>query len=443
MNFKELNTKQAVKDYINNNWWFSTMKLNLFNEENNKLDISEKIKNNIPEWAVYFEWIASNWDLNRNWYIIRENAWKSAITWYMENPIVLLQHNPEKPIWKTLEANISEKWLEVKWYIFQTDEIKNWLITSLSTWHITKSIEFENNKTKEIITEKSFRKLLEKCETWTEYETIIDTWILAVTKLEWVEYSFVTIPSNRKSRITTKNALQNYIEPMKNELLNIKSEKDFIEKNEVEEKVEEIEEENSEKVSDEEIKEEETEEETEEEVKEEIEKNIEEEIEEENIEEEIDTENEEDTVVDITSFTLEELQAELDARNKNEEEIEKENLNSENEDKDKVENETVETLEKSDESSDVSENEIEKAKEELNTNLVEKNWYDTNTVLEKLSWILLAQSEKIEKLENLVANLPNDKSAILTSQFWQLVNTEKKKSSWWAMAELMKNAYRR
>ena len=361
----------------------------------------------------------------------------------MENPIVLLQHNPEKPIWKTLEANISEKWLEVKWYIFQTDEIKNWLITSLSTWHITKSIEFENNKTKEIITEKSFRKLLEKCETWTEYETIIDTWILAVTKLEWVEYSFVTIPSNRKSRITTKNALQNYIEPMKNELLNIKSEKDFIEKNEVEEKVEEIEEENSEKVSDEEIKEEETEEETEEEVKEEIEKNIEEEIEEENIEEEIDTENEEDTVVDITSFTLEELQAELDARNKNEEEIEKENLNSENEDKDKVENETVETLEKSDESSDVSENEIEKAKEELNTNLVEKNWYDTNTVLEKLSWILLAQSEKIEKLENLVANLPNDKSAILTSQFWQLVNTEKKKSSWWAMAELMKNAYRR
>ena len=44
MNFKELNTKQAVKDYINNNWWFSTMKLNLFNEENNKLDISEKLK---------------------------------------------------------------------------------------------------------------------------------------------------------------------------------------------------------------------------------------------------------------------------------------------------------------------------------------------------------------------------------------------------------------
>ena len=54
-------------------------KLNAF-EKNAPIEFEDKI----PEGAMYFEGIASNGDLNRNGYMIRPDAWRSAIDSFLE-----------------------------------------------------------------------------------------------------------------------------------------------------------------------------------------------------------------------------------------------------------------------------------------------------------------------------------------------------------------------
>lgn len=199
-------TKKELKKLINDNGFFTQMTVQA------DVNSPDMYRNRIPEGATYFEGIASNGELNRNGYIIRESAWRSAIQTYFLNPVILLQHDVEQPIGMALDAKITENGLWVAGYIFDDltgGKFGRGLLKALSTGHYTKEVEFENTKTGTVLSEEDFTKLDIR-------EQMSDDYVMAVTKLDWVEFSLVTIGSNKKSQITLKNA--------KMERLNIKEE---------------------------------------------------------------------------------------------------------------------------------------------------------------------------------------------------------------------------
>lgn len=100
----------------------------------------------LEDWAVEISWYASTKDKDRWWDVVEPKAFASALERYMTNPIVLLQHKTDKPIWIVEEADIDENWLFIKAKISQNtdwviDLIKNGVLRAFSIWYSIKDYE--------------------------------------------------------------------------------------------------------------------------------------------------------------------------------------------------------------------------------------------------------------------------------------------------------------
>lgn len=202
-------SKKELKAYVNEHGFFSNALI-----DKTDTNAPAGLKEQIPEGAIYFKAIASNGDLNRNGYIIREKAFKAAIEQYMTNPVILLQHDMNQPVGRVLRAHGGQEGIQIEGYIF--DEYTNGrfsknLFNAVSTGHLTEALEFENEATHEVITEEEFRAL-----PWEEKEN--GNWVMAVTSLDWLENSIVSIGANRKSLVKNKDLVKNYVESLKNEV---------------------------------------------------------------------------------------------------------------------------------------------------------------------------------------------------------------------------------
>lgn len=162
----------------------------------------------VPEGATYFEGVVSNGELNRNGYIIRPQALIDSLAVFMLNPIILLQHNTDEPVGRALGATVRgsgpTQEVFVQGYVFDDlteGRFSRGLFKALSTGHLTLDVEFENTETGEILSKEEFEKF-----NWEERTN--GKWQMAVTKLEWVEFSLVAIGSNRKSLVTRTNAIK-------------------------------------------------------------------------------------------------------------------------------------------------------------------------------------------------------------------------------------------
>ena len=184
---------------------FSNIETNLISKRD---DLEESLKNKVPEWAIYFEWIVSNWDKNRNWYIIDEEAWfmdkGKYVKMFLKSWSVLWAHDSDKPIGRPLTFEKTDKGIRVSWYVFD-DAYTNWsigrkIVLWLSTWHFTHDSIFRNNKTWEEIPRREFiKKLWSDEDIMKQYRAWEWDWV--VTKAEIVEFSFVSVPSNRVSTV--------------------------------------------------------------------------------------------------------------------------------------------------------------------------------------------------------------------------------------------------
>ena len=129
--------------------------------------------------AYEIEWYASTKDKDRMNDIVEPSAFEDTIKQYMTNPIVLLQHDMDKPIWTVIEASIDEKWLFIKARITEdTDwvfsKLKNWVLRTFSIWYRVKDFETEENTDAE----------------WNYVFTNI------IKALELFEISLVSVPAN-------------------------------------------------------------------------------------------------------------------------------------------------------------------------------------------------------------------------------------------------------
>ena len=175
-------------------------------------NVPEAYTSQVPEGAMYFEGIVSTGEVNRNGYIIRPQALVDAMPDFMKNPVILLQHDTDQPIGQALDARMvdgGQVW--VCGFIFDDlteNRFSKNLFKALSTGHITLSVEFENQESKEVITEEEYIVRRDKGEIgWNDQK-----WVLAVTKLEWVEFSLVAIGSNRDSMVGKNDAIGAYLE---------------------------------------------------------------------------------------------------------------------------------------------------------------------------------------------------------------------------------------
>ena len=147
----------------------------------------------VKEWSIKIKWFASTPDIDRYNDIVDPKAFKDALTWYMENPVILLQHNSDKPIWKALEAKTWKNGLSVT--VELTNDVDNvfkniqdGILKGFSIWFIPKKWEYKELDWKEI---------------------------RIITALDLIEISVVSTPANASSLFTLQKSLTNFFEEIK------------------------------------------------------------------------------------------------------------------------------------------------------------------------------------------------------------------------------------
>lgn len=147
----------------------------------------------LKEWSIKIKWFASTPDIDRYNDIVAPKAFKKAIEWYMNNPVILLQHNSDKPIWKTIDYKISWKGLNIT--VELTNDIDNvfkniqdWILKGFSIWFIPKKWEYKMNWDKEV---------------------------REITEIDLIEVSVVSTPANATSLFTLSKSIKSFFEEIK------------------------------------------------------------------------------------------------------------------------------------------------------------------------------------------------------------------------------------
>lgn len=139
------------------------------------------------EWdKIFIEWFASTPDIDSYDDIVKPEAFMNTMVSYMQKPLILLQHNLDKIIWKTIDYRIEENWLWIRVELFNDldwcfNSIQEWLLWQFSIW---------------------FRAL--KWEIRVEWEKRIRE----ITELKLVEVSVVAFPANPQAVFTLAKSLK-------------------------------------------------------------------------------------------------------------------------------------------------------------------------------------------------------------------------------------------
>lgn len=156
--------------------------MELIKKENHFQMLSKSVKEIDTEtWKwLEIEWYASTKDKDRYWDIVEPNAFEKAMQTYSLNPILLLQHDADKPIGKVESFTIDWNWLYIKAIVTEDidwvmNKLKNGILKWFSIWY--RLLDYEMNYTED--------------DEWH----ITDS-TCVIKELELLEISLVSIPAN-------------------------------------------------------------------------------------------------------------------------------------------------------------------------------------------------------------------------------------------------------
>lgn len=156
--------------------------MELIKKENHFQMLSKSVKEIDTEtWKwLEIEWYASTKDKDRYWDIVEPQAFEKAMQTYALNPILLLQHDADKPIWKVESFTIDWNWLYIKAIVTEDidwvmNKLKNGILKWFSIWY--RLLDYEMNYTED--------------DEWN----ITDS-TCVIKELELLEISLVSIPAN-------------------------------------------------------------------------------------------------------------------------------------------------------------------------------------------------------------------------------------------------------
>ena len=221
LDFFKTMPKKELKNYINLNGWFTKWKIQKleFNGESVKSDDQK-----VPDGAFYFEAILSDESLNMNWYRILLQAWNEWFGAYFSDFEWLnyLMHDMDLPIGKTLEIGVDEEAKNLRAKGFAYDDltekrVSRGLVRDISTGHIPLEIKYINKDTNEEKTPNEFFDMLWEMvsrmfDEWKDWDTIEqaiadlrDLRVETHTKVQIVEYSFVSVGANKQAEVKKIN----------------------------------------------------------------------------------------------------------------------------------------------------------------------------------------------------------------------------------------------
>lgn len=222
LDFYKSLTKKELKAFVNQHGGFTKGKVQTLS-----FSPTEEEKNLIPEGAFSFEAVLSDESINMNRYRILLSAWQEGFAKYFSDyeGLVYLQHDTDKPIGKTLEIAVDEEKevLYARWFVYDdlTDKrISRGLVRDISTGHIPLEIKYINKDTNEEKTPEEFFDLMrdmvdrmfDEGKKWAEIREAVvaleELWVQTHTKVQIIEYSFVSVGANKSAEVKRINSLE-------------------------------------------------------------------------------------------------------------------------------------------------------------------------------------------------------------------------------------------
>lgn len=222
LDFYKSLTKKELKAFVNQHGGFTKGKVQTLS-----FSPTEEEKNLIPEGAFSFEAVLSDESINMNGYKILLSAWQEGFAKYFSEyeGLVYLQHDTDKPIGKTLEIAVDEELglLCARGFAYDdlTDKrVSRGLVRDISTGHIPLEIKYINKDTNEEKTPDEFFDLMrdmvdrmfDERKKWSEIREAIvalqELWVQTHTKVQIIEYSFVSVGANKNAEVKRINALE-------------------------------------------------------------------------------------------------------------------------------------------------------------------------------------------------------------------------------------------
>ena len=163
-----------------------------------KFDKKELVQTSEKERKVLIRGLASTSNLDRYSDIVEPGAFAKSIATYMLNPVMLLQHNHEKPIGRFLSANIVPNGIEVVGEILHNEDevmekVEKGVMSAFSIGYIPKKYEVRSPDGVLLATEEG---IVESAPM----NALFDTKNTRVIKeLDLLEISIVSSPANAQS----------------------------------------------------------------------------------------------------------------------------------------------------------------------------------------------------------------------------------------------------
>lgn len=222
LDFYKSLTKKELKAFVNQHGGFTKGKVQTLS-----FSPREEEKNLIPEGAFSFEAVLSDESINMNGYRILLSAWQEGFAKYFSDyeGLVYLQHDMDQPIGKTLDIAVDEEQAILYARGFAYDDltekrVSRGLVRDISTGHIPLEILYINKDTQEEKTPDEFFDLMrdmvdrmfDEGKKWSEIREAIvalqELWVCTHTKVQIVEYSFVSVWANKNAEVKRINAIE-------------------------------------------------------------------------------------------------------------------------------------------------------------------------------------------------------------------------------------------
>ena len=222
LDFYKSMTKKELKAFVNQHGGFTKGKVQTLS-----FSPTEEEKNLIPEGAFSFEAVLSDESINMNGYRILLSAWQEGFANYFSDyeGLVYLQHDMDQPIGKTLDIAVDEEQGILCARGFAYDDltekrVSRGLVRDISTGHIPLEILYINKDTNEEKTPEEFFDLMrdmvdrmfDEWKKWSEIREAIvalqELWVCTHTKVQIVEYSFVSVGANKNAEVKRINAIE-------------------------------------------------------------------------------------------------------------------------------------------------------------------------------------------------------------------------------------------
>ena len=222
LDFYKSMTKKELKAFVNQHGGFTKGKVQTLS-----FSPTEEEQNLIPEGAFSFEAVLSDESINMNGYRILLSAWQEGFANYFSDyeGLVYLQHDMDQPIGKTLDIAVDEEQGILCARGFAYDDltekrVSRGLVRDISTGHIPLEILYINKDTNEEKTPEEFFDLMrdmvdrmfDEGKKWSEIREAIvalqELWIQTHTKVQIIEYSFVSVGANKNAEVKRINAIE-------------------------------------------------------------------------------------------------------------------------------------------------------------------------------------------------------------------------------------------